>query len=253
MNISKIINEEVTLLLEKIYNISDQVDLLYDKFFKDDIIKVNKGEYDNVFKTNQTTSEIFTSDLLIDAHNKNPIKIIINGNRYVNAYDFKNKILYLSINNSAFYVVKDYRNIESAVKDTGYTQLYNEFTEKKIKSSIRHELIHWLDDTYTDLFNKRKIFKTTDDWVNYKKNNYEYFDKFEVNSVIGNIYEIKRNINNELWNKISFEEMLGLLPSLNNIRREMKKRDVNKYNKWKRDILTRMSREGFIGNNMKFK
>lgn len=251
MNLRKIIIEEVTLLVENLYKISDQVDLLYDMFFKDDIIRVNKGDYNNIFKRKETTSIIFTSDLLKEAHNKNPIKIIINGNEFNNGYAFKDKILYLSININAFNFIKDYSSIEDAVNKSGYKQLYNEFKEVKVKASIRHELIHWLDDTFTDVFNKRKIFKTSDDWNKYNKTNYEYFDKFEINSVIGNIYEIKRQTDDDLWNKLSFEDMLDELPSLSLIKKNMKKLDINKYNKWKRDILTRMARENILGDRMK--
>lgn len=252
MNIIDIINDEYRLISEKIYNIDDDVDFIYEHYFKEDIIKVNKGIYTNIFKHKFTSSIIFNSKILKKAHDSNEIIIEINNKNIANGYDFRNKIMYLGINKNAFDFIKDYPNIEIAVKKSGYNHLYNEFSEKKVKSSIRHELTHYIDDTFTNVFKKRKIFKTDDNFKDYRKKNYEYFDKFEINAVIGNIFELKRHINYDKWNTITFEEMLDLIPQLNVIKTTMKKIDMSKYNKWKRDILTRMSREGLLGNNMKF-
>jgi hypothetical protein len=252
MDLYALIKEEYNLLIEKVYQVSDDVDLIYDLYFRDDIIKVNKGIYNNIFKSGVSDSSIFKSEILKDAHTKNKANIYINNERVSNGYDFINKNIFFSVNHNAFNIVKDYPNIETAVNKTGYNQLYNEFSEKKIKSSIRHELTHYLDDTFTNLFKKRKIFKTVDDWKKYKEKNYEYFDKFEVNSVIGNIVELKRHISDDKWNNITFEDMLSLIPQLNVIKTTMKKIDFYKYSKWKKDIIIRMNREGLLGDKMKF-
>jgi hypothetical protein len=251
MDIIDIIKEEYRLIKEKTYNIDDDVDFIYEYYFKEDIIKINNGDYDDIFKPKFSSSTIFSSEEAREAHKINPINIYINDKNNTNGYDFINKIIYLGIHKQALSIVVNYPSIESAVKSTGYDMIGKEFTESKIKGSIRHEMIHWLDDTFTNVFKKRKIFNPIENLRDYNKKNYIYFDKFEINALIGNIIEAKRSTSKNLWNKLTFDEMLDLTPALHTVKTIMNKIDKNKYKQWKKEVLTRMNRENLLGDNMK--
>lgn len=246
MNIIKLIKEEYDLLLESVYNVDDDVDFIYNNFFKKDIDEFNKGNLDTPFKSRMLNSSIFESSLMREAHKINPVIIDINNRYKYNGYNYIHKILYFGINFDALEFIKQHGGLENAMRLTNNPEsLKSEFNEYKIKGSIRHELIHYLDDTFTDLFDKRKIFKGKP----FPKDKDIYADKFEVNATIGNIIEIKRNLDNSEWNKLSFDDLINKSPTLINIKNRLIK--SNQYNKWKKDILKRMARENLLGNRMK--
>lgn len=252
MDLKDIIKEEYKLILEGIYEITEDVNFIYDSFFAYDVEKIqNGGKFDNTFNRSVITSGVFTTEILKKAHKTNPIRIIINDYKISNAYNYKEKILYIGVNRGALGVVSDYDNLVTAVKDTGLYGLNNEFKESKFKGSIRHELIHYLDDTFTGLFSKSKRFSSNEKWSEYRRKNYVYADKFEINALIGNIIELKNSTNDRLWNRLSFEDMIDMSASLKIVRNELKKLSDDKYNKWKKDILSRMAREGLLGDKMK--
>jgi len=248
----KFIKETIikSILNEKTYNIDDDVDLIYDLFFKKDIDKAAKtGKVTKrMFKQSSTDTSILKSEECLEAHEINPCKILINLIDS-NHYDPSKKIISLSVNRAAVAVAMDYGgNIDyAATKLDNGNVFIQEFKKTKIKGSIRHELIHWIDDT----LNNKHIFKTLEKAQ--KRNSNTVFKNRNVNSStieiqaqIGNVIELRRNYT-DLWDDISFKDLIGLSPSLNNISNLLK---GNERKEWLKKLKSRLYREGLLGKNM---
>lgn len=104
-------------------------------------------------------------------------------------------------------------------------------------------------DTFTNFFNKSKIFNDIDKMKKFRKNNYIYNQKFEINSIIGNILEIKRTKTQNEWNVMTFDDLMESTPSLNLIMNTLINR--GEYEEWRKMVKKRMARENILGNRMK--
>jgi hypothetical protein len=227
------------------------VDLIYDEFFKKDIDHVEK--YGTITKEMFqrgvfSTSEL-TSEKSVEAHKLNPCGIVINYG--YNHYNFDQNIIAISINIGALgFVLDEGGSIQRAadsLQGTEQKSFLNEFTEHKIKGSIHHELIHWIDDT----MNNRHIKKSIDRANELGKD--KYFKgkninttKLEIQAQIGNIQELKNKFSG-LWNELTFVAMVGLSPALNTIYKSL---DGDEKTLWVRNLKTRMYREGLLGDKM---
>lgn len=232
-------------------NFEDDVDMLYNIFFKKDYDEIEKtGSVKNVkFDKEEYSTEFLNSPLAKKANKLNPCEIIIN--QAGNYYRPSNSTISFGVNLSALKFVMDNGGINKKINvaseyldESQSNSLKREFKEEIIKGSIHHELAHWVDDT---LHNKH-ISKSLEKGVrngNFGGNkiNLHYF---EIQAIIHNIVEIKRNHENE-WNVMSFNDLIKLSPSLYNI---MMKLNYDNKNKWIKKIKRRMYREGLLGKLM---
>jgi hypothetical protein len=233
------------LLTEKLTDIDVDVDMLFDKYFLNDVIEVKETGFiygGNFFNYETDTSKL-QSEECKKAHSLNPCVIYINqGSNY---YKPSNSIISISVNSNAINFVKEENNgniaraIEWLDSEQGHS-LSIEFTEERIKGSIHHELVHWIDDTMNNQHINRRVNKP-----NYHPKN-ATTEKFEIQAQIHNIKQLK-NKHFNIWDSLSFYDMLRYSPSLKNIYNNLST-DVK--NKWIRDIKTRMYREGLLGKNM---
>lgn len=251
--IRSIIKEElIKLLNEKTYNIDDDIDLLYNKYFKKDIEKIKQTGvvvlYD-MFNSYDTDTSIFSSDDCQRAHAVNPCSITIN--QYNNTFAPSHNLINISINRGAVNFVLNDANgsVEDAVRLLNYNdKIRYEFSEQRIKGSISHELTHWLDET----FNKKSISraitrKVSVDTIKQKnkiKNINTHY--MEINAQIGSIKQTKREFGDS-WDELTFEDLIILNPSLNSIHKSL---GYVERNAWLRALKSRMYREGLLGNKM---
>jgi hypothetical protein len=239
------------ILVERLMDIDDDVDLIYDKYFKeyyDNMEKTGKMTYD-MFKLDETDTSILKSPLCIEAHKLNPCVIRINNGS--NYYDPEEKIISVSFSNAAknFVFSSANGNINHAINlldDSQKKSLSREFKESTIKGSIHHELVHWLDDTMHNYHIKNRIKKQillkTRDLKGIPVN----ASKMELQSQIHNIKQLKRK-HEDVWDDLSFDDMISLSPSLTIINKSL----IDPYkSKWRIDIIKRMNRENLLGNNM---
>jgi hypothetical protein len=240
-----------SLITEAIHNIDDDVDLIYDTFFGNDIEKLfnTRKLTDDMFNKDKTDTSILQNPLCVEAHQKNPCRILINYGE--NVYNPINNIISMTVNPAAINFLKSQNNdldrsLNSLSKED--VRLFKtDFSEEKIKASIHHELTHWLDDVF---YNKR-IKRATDKFIKKNKrvgkNNIPIdADTLEIQAQIHNIHQLKRKYN-DIWNSLTFNEMMTMSSTLKTIFNSL----PEKYRyKWVRDLKTRMYREGLLGEKM---
>ena len=254
--IHRIIKEE--LLNERLAEVDHDVDLIYDKFFRDDVEKLSKTNIisGDMFETK--IGVITTADLVSDeareAHKLNPCVIVINnenlGGNYYSPTDNK---IGVGINPYAYnWVINNDGDLQLAIDSLDNTfqrkNLPKEFGEAKIKGSIHHELAHWIDDTLHNKHIKKRIDKQ------YKMKTKDLggipvdMTTMEIQGQIHNIKQLYNKHKDE-WDELSFFDMLNLSPSLGRVYNLLR---VNQDNlrKWVRAIKTRMYREGLLGRKM---
>lgn len=262
MNINTIIKEELeSLLTEKLVEVNDDVNLLYDKYFKDDINEFQKtGEItSDMFDSDFTYTSVLTNDLSKQAHQIKPCKIVINDDtmntRSDNFYSPQLNLISVGVNSNVVEIIKESGNLNNALKkipDNLKKSFQNEITEHKLKGSIHHELTHWVDDTlhgnqvsnYLDKFNNREQNKKYQKYANTP--NLVNTTDFEVNSQIHNIKHAYDK-NKERWDSLTFDDLGSLVPAIGTIYKSLSQSDRDK---WLKQLKKRMHREGLLGKKM---
>lgn len=251
------INEKV------VEGIDIDVDYIY-QFFKKDIDEIHRtGKVTkNMFKHHIISSKDLKSDISKKCHKKNPCEIHINHDLKINNVDLSNFYTpkgsgYDFSKHTSIIGIKIPNNVMNLVLDEGYGDLKftnemfdgikREFTEYKIKGSIQHELSHWINDTidnrYLSKILKKRYIKNL---LNKNKvNNVNALD-FEIYAIIQNIYQLKKEFSN-IWDEMTFEEMLEKSPALSNMDNYL---DKESYKKWKRKVKTKMWKSNLLGKNM---
>lgn len=240
------------LLTERVYNIDDDIDLLYDLYFKEDIDEIGRtGKLNkNMFKPNSTNTDILKSEQCRKAHDIKPCVIIINDSKTKaadNYFDTNNSIISLSISKSAFnFVVDDFNgDLGSASDYESRGVLINEFKELRIKGVISHELTHWMDQCFNNKSVERFVKHRIDNPHKIKTNvNSEHI---ELNSQIASINQMRKHFSKLEWDRLTFDDLMKRNVSLYTVNNMLYGREKLK---WKRDLKTRMYRERLLGKNM---
>jgi hypothetical protein len=248
--IKKLLREHV--INERLTNVDSDVDLLYDKYFRDDIEIINNTGFidKKMFKKFEIDTSILTSPESIKCHKLNPCVIKINIGR--NFYDPNNAIIGIGYHSGAYDFIMG--NADGDIKiaseylddERQKNSLTKEFTEERIKGTIHHELAHWVDDTLNNRHLNKMINKAiklgTKDFNGVPVN----ATKIEIQGQIHNIKQLYKKYSN-IWDSLTFDEMLSMIPSTSYIYSKFSN-DVKK--RWRKDIKLRMHREGLLGKNM---
>jgi GNAT superfamily N-acetyltransferase len=258
------------LITEKLTDVDDDVDFIYDTYFKRDIDFINKTGYiaEAMFKESVTDSSVLTSELSVKAHELSPVVITINkkyGHSVSNFYNFVENLIALSINKDAVEFAMDYGgDVEKAASVVASTDpntkanFRQEFNEERIKGSIHHELVHWIHNTLNKGAVKTSMGKFKDTVLKDRQkqlragNAYEApmaninFDYIERQAQIHNIKQLYRKYKDE-WDELTFNDILKLSPPLNRIYKTL---PPNLITQWIRLTKQRMHREGLLGKKM---
>lgn len=240
------------LLSERLTDVDSDVNLLYDMYFKEDIDYINKTGYVNggLFKKNSTNTSILRTDESIKANELNPCDILVN-NIFGNAYSPSSKSIMISANSDAVdFVINEFKgDLHSAINyldEPNRSSLRNEFTEERIKGSIHHELAHWIDDTMNNQHIKKRTNKAMELGTRHIGGIPVNSTKMEIQGQIHNVKQLHNKLK-DVWDDMSFTELISMSPSLTNISINLSGKIKDK---WIRDLKTRMHREGLLGNNM---
>ncbi len=248
--------EQYNIINEKLTDVNEDVDMIYDTYFKDGYDYIN--EFDKIdislFKTDTITSAELVSPACKKAHLLNPIKIYINNadishisNNFYNPFD---KIISIRVNNSAIEYANDFESVSDAadnLTDSQKNSFLNEFKGSSIKGSIHHELAHWIDDTLNNQHLKKKLQKQKETGVVIKNIN---FSPMELQAQIHNIVQLKRKYE-KIWDDLTFEEMIKLSSSLSSVMKRNDDYDARK--DWIFRLKKRMARENLLGKKMYYK
>lgn len=246
--------EESELLNEATFDLDKQVDFVYDNYFRDVVENmVKNGNF--VTNTRQLSSQDLPSSKIIDDANEiNPVEIYIFAEGYGNQYIPPKAMITIGINENAVDAAKHMGGILKASLAIGGTKgerFIKEFSEPRIKGSIYHELSHWLDDTFHNKHIDSMIKKAvaTKDKNILKRGQPDIgMTPYERDAQIHAIKQLKRS-HADIWDELSFEDMLELNPSLQHVYDGVWR--IDKEESWKKMILRRMSREGLLGDKMK--
>ena len=249
--VNKPLEENDSLLNEKLADVDDDVDMLYDMYFRESVDEVKRTGIINakVFKQLETDTSILKNEKCIKAHEINPCKLLVN--KSSNHYDPVNSIISIGISlNAANYIISNFMgDIQKAIAyqdEDQRSSLSREFTEERIKGSIHHELAHWLDDTFNNQHIKKRIDKNLAGEVlpyNTVTVNAHYME------IQGQIHNIKQlhNKYKDIWDDLTFEGMINLSPPLTHVYKTLPY--TNKVN-WVKNLKLRMFREGLLGKKM---
>jgi hypothetical protein len=256
-NIIREVVEETFLINERLMHVDDDVDLIYNMFFKEDIDMINLSGFinENMFKRSEITTFDLKSPLAEKANKENNCKILIN--KYgSNFYNPEGKLISCAINSGAVrYVIGEFRgSLDDAVRSFKLggdmrkaSMLLSEFTEAKMKGSIHHELAHWIDDTLHNNHIKNRADKVGEIKKDMTKRGLPInADKMEIQGQIHNIAQLKKqHLDN--WDELTFKDVIALSTTISVIDNQLKG-DIRK--QWLRDLKTRMHREGLLGKSM---
>jgi len=239
---------------EKTYRISRDVDFIYNKAFKHFIDNFNKQDYKGKLETKTLSSSMFTSPQGIEGSIKNPVIIVCGGIESGSSYNPFRKQITISINTQAEDLIAsynfDYVKIAGVLSSKKYASILNEITEPRIKSTIYHELSHWLNDTFNNSNIEKQLVKGLTR-LEYELLTKQDFDMsfLEIDAQIHGIKQLKRSVKN--WDTLSLSDVFTMYTALITI--------VNTiYKKYGKDTLViylqllikRMNREHLLGRNM---
>jgi len=247
-------------LTEAVFELNSDVDMIYDKAFKDIVDSIRSNSWNGVYNPPKLIcgSATLTSPECEEAHELNPI--IIRTDKNGNFYNPTEQYISVSMNLQAINHLMNYVTADNPIKRAlaplpmhQRHRYISEFSPERIKGSIHHELAHWIDDTLHnshirnrinvahELPNKRGIkhFNQGEEDVD--------LSKFEMNSQIHAMMQIRR-ADTEMWDLYSFEEMLHQNSSLAYIAERLRK--MGKYEQWKKYLLKRLARENLLGQEM---
>lgn len=254
-------------LNEKLLEIDDDVDRIYDKYFKDIIDKINNKEYENrkqfLNHIERMKDKVTLDTLIKEGIIQSPEMITLNEKHKGVMFTFNHRdkggfynpskrTVDVSIDKMFARVLinSDY-NIDNIVELTGNLEsksyLENMLTAKRIKGTIHHEIAH----LYDDVNHHKHIGKWLSDRAINKHDEIDQplnLSSFEIEGIIHTISQFKKDMDN--WDSLTFDEVISQVPSLMGIKDEYKNKQSS-WKKWKKLVLKRMAREGLLGDNMR--
>lgn len=246
---------------EKLLEIKDKdIDIIFDYIKKDteNLYKFLKNKEYEKFETYANSiavdhalnkygrvidSSVLKSDLCRKAHLLNPIKIEV-GIVSINLYDVAYKKIEVGLIRSHLII-----DLETLVPSK-YKQFTKEFDPIRVKSSIKHELIHWIDDSIHNNYLTKKLnrisraIKELGKTEALKKAGNWGERSEEINAVVNQIAYIKKQ-NEDLWELMTWEDLGDILSSI----RVYFMGNKNKENR--KRLKKRLHREGLLGKYMR--
>ena len=112
-------------------------------------------------------------------------------------------------------------------------------TDTAIKTSIYHELSHWIRDSL-DNQSVRKAIKNRKAQID---------SKVEIDAQV-HVISLLHQMYKEEWDSLTLLDLMQLKPALR-VPFRTTKDNKKRFNQYQKDLLTRLNREGILGKNMK--
>lgn len=258
-------------LFEATLNINSAVDYIYKEAFKsfiDEIQNYKKGRAVNKKKLRLPTVEFSPKLLISKLHSPNIKKVIQDNPVTIKAgvftkgsyYDTINKVIYISFNMEAYnrlgqnVGLRKYNEIFNGIPPHLHRNFEQELSGAKIKSTIAHEISHWVRDTQHDKHITRMVDRAKENPSKRKRilnrgTGDDYLTDYEMDALIHGMEQIKRAYPQEEWDTFTLADVFELDPSAMSLLLGFKGRQRDQFMKL---IIKRMSREGLLGKNMSF-
>ena len=247
-------------LFEALFEFNTDVDYIYNIAFKKFIDDVDSGkkphEYEIMEGRDVELKRLSSSDLkssdCMRSDLANSIEIVCGVFRSGNYYNPRARKIQLSLNLSA--VQYKYNPSIFDLTSSQTLTIVNEVTENRIKSSISHELSHWVDDTSHNYFLGKLLSRANEfnnsEILKLKKHDVN-MTYFEIQGQIHGIASLKRTYKGN-WDELTLADLFSLYTSLSSINNNLNTRYGNDISKiWQKYLVKRMNREGLLGKNMK--
>lgn len=245
---------------EKLYNIKKDVEFIYENSFKqiiDDLNNNNLKPKEQYIKAPNGDITIFKSSKLkskycVRANKVNPVNIYC-GLYGSSSYGFgSEKEIIISLNENVFNLFFNIKHIPDG--NSKLRRLKSEMTENKIKSSIAHELAHWIDDSIYKLFSN--ILHDEKDPIKQKKLlsfGTDILDTtyYEIQAQIHAIAQLKKKYSKKEWDLFTLNNLFEMYPPLANVIDVVYKKNNKELAViWLKALLKRLNREKLLGANM---
>ena len=264
-------------LYEDTFNIDSDVDRLYELSGFDTFVEnfnngiISNKHKSNIFvkkdlKLNTLNSSIFKTKDCKKAHSINPVNIycgVFEGGSFYNVgrINYTSDPYYIKISlkyEAISYQVLNNFNIDK-LRYRDKKTIQNDISESRIKSTIYHELSHWLSDTLynnhlTKLVTLSKELNKKDLLLLSNKNiDITYF---EIDAQIHAIKNVKRlndkKFKAKKWDDMTLTDLAYEYSVLKRIAMDL----CSMYGKevfevWQKALVKRMNREKLLGKNMK--
>lgn len=252
-------------LNEKTFTISKDVKYIWERAFEKYINSLKKNNYkksnsanvDDAVKNGMdinlliiNSSELPSKDAQ-EANKINPIDIFCGVYSKGNFYNPSNKKIELSLHKQVLNLI--FTGRENDIPESQIKSFYQELQPERIKSTIAHELSHWLDDTNHNfhITNVLKIAKelSKPDYIklNKKSVNMTYF---EIEAQIHGIKQLKMQ-NKKTWDELTLADLFFKYTALSSIAKEVYSYGKEIGDIWQKMLVKRLSRENLLGKNMR--
>lgn len=254
--------ESDRMLLEATFDIQEDVGYIWKNILEPTIeyYKNNTKEIYNLcnYRKSKIINIISSTDLpsLLSkkASKNNPINIfggiLVEGNHYAP----REKQLGLSLNMQAIMALGPLGLENLPTLQKIYPSIGEEFSKISLIGSAAHELSHWLDESIHNKNITRLLDKIKNKNRIISANDHTYLSYATIQEIDANIHAIesmKREIGQEEWDKLTFNDILSKKPSLEHAFNKLKTLDKKRYLEWKKRFFGRMAREGLIGKKMR--
>lgn len=193
------------------------------------------------------------SELAQKAHAVNPITIYVFLAGKGNFYNPLKHIIYLSVDEN---IVQAMQAILDVIPAHQLSMLKSETTDLRMKSTIMHELAHWLDNSLHNMYIS-KAFKSAEKAAYlgrgdgpkiitkslYRGEDDPYLSPMEVTAMVNQIAELKRRLPKSKWDQLTWVDLMHLIPSLHFADRRLGK-------EFRKRMISRMARENLVGRNL---
>lgn len=192
------------------------------------------------------------------AHAINPIEIhvwLVGPRDHGNVYDVKKKEIHICLDRN---VADAMINRLASIPHYQLPMLRNEVSDLKLKTTIRHEVAHWMDDSLHNLYLTKSLTKTME--IAREKGNEValkarqamvthgepdiYLAPIELTAMVNQIAEYKRRVTQKKYDSLTWKQLMTEIPSLNSLNKAWGAR-------WRKKMFERLSRENLIGKNFR--
>jgi hypothetical protein len=257
-------------LTERISDLSLDVNHIYDMYFAKLVKAVqtkNGRELDIILNysggsVKDTTFAEFDSSVLkshdcVEAHKIIPVTIYVGVFDTGSLYDFKSQIIHISANTNALnFLLSNNFNLDILANKFQKDSIMLEIDEVSLKGTISHELLHWIDDALHGKHLTKNLSPYTGKTAELVakiytkgKSNHIGTTSFEMNAQVQAIMEIRKSMNVEKYDMLTFVDIYKLKPSIGFIVQQLKSEE---YTIYMRKLISRLNREGILGKSMKF-
>jgi hypothetical protein len=258
------------LLTEKTFQITKDVNMLYEKGFAEFInsLKDKKGKLFSSFSGQllkeltffQGSSSILKSKDAQAAHLVNPIDIYLgiyrSGSFYMPPSMREHPGIQVSLNWSALNLL--FANQADTLPENELKRFKNEFGQDRAKASIAHEISHWINDSVHN-WNIGTLLKVAaeldkPDLVKLGKASVA-MTHFELDAQVHAIKQIKSRYlyewGKKKWDLLTLKDLFEMYTSLHSIATDLNNNHPEILNIWQKALIKRLSREKLLGKNMR--